>query len=173
MIELLLRIEDLCAELPIAILIGIGILTLIIGFFIWLGGARYIGFLTALLGAAFGAFLGLALSKWFNLHSGVAFISSAVLAIVAYFIRNIVIISLAILGKDSNIDGIKLDKNGNLLVADFNGRIFRITPEGEKTEILNRTAVKQYTADFEYIKEKNLMVVPSLWDNRLTLYEFE
>ena len=34
MIEFLLRIEDLCAEFPTAILIGAGILILIIGFFL-------------------------------------------------------------------------------------------------------------------------------------------
>jgi len=41
---------------------------------------------------------------------------------------------------------------------------------GRKTLLLDRRGPHQYTADFEYIPEEGLLIVPSLYDNRLTAY---
>ena len=55
---------------------------------------------------------------------------------------------------------------------DYAGRLIRVLPEG-KTELLLNTKSRQITlADFEYIPEKNLVVIPTFTDNRVMLYKF-
>ena len=81
--------------------------------------------------------------------------------------------TIACIGQNSIMDGIRIDGNNSYLISDFNGRIFRINRSGEKTEILNRTAPNIFCADFEFIASKNLLIVPSLYDNRITAYTLE
>jgi len=71
------------------------------------------------------------------------------------------------------IDGIQVDKHGNYLVSHYEGRIFRITPSGEITKIVDRTAKGYNTADIEYVPEKDLLIVPSLQSFGLTAYELK
>ena len=78
--------------------------------------------------------------------------------------------TIACIGQNSIMDGIKSDGKDNILISDFNGRIFRISKKGVKTELLNRMAPGMFCADFEYIPDKNLLIVPSLYDNRITAY---
>ena len=75
------------------------------------------------------------------------------------------------LGSGSIMDGLQKDGNGNYLISDFNGRIFRVTKSGEKTELLNRTATQKTCADFVFIPKYKFLVIPSLYDNRLTCYK--
>lgn len=72
--------------------------------------------------------------------------------------------------KGTLIDGIETDEAGNLLVSDYQGKIFRITPEGQKQLLLDATAPKQYCANFAYIPEKSLLIVPTLTDNRIVAF---
>jgi len=65
---------------------------------------------------------------------------------------------------------LRTDGNGNYLISDNKGRIFLITPLGEKTKLLDTTAPQRLCADFEYIIEKNLLVIPTLYDNRIMTY---
>jgi sugar lactone lactonase YvrE len=69
------------------------------------------------------------------------------------------------------VDGIETDEHGNILVSDFNGKIFLVTPEGQKTLLLDSTAPKAYCANFAYVAGKNLLIVPSLSDNRVVAYK--
>jgi DNA-binding beta-propeller fold protein YncE len=79
--------------------------------------------------------------------------------------------TMACIGEGSIMDGITPDGQGNYLVSDYNGRIFRIDKAGGKTLLLDTTAPSQPCADFEYIPEKKLVIVPTLSDNRLVAYE--
>jgi hypothetical protein len=79
--------------------------------------------------------------------------------------------TLVCLGAGSVMDGIRADGRGNYIVSDFNGRAFLVTPAGEKTELLNTSARGIFCADFEYVPGRELLVVPTLNDNRLTAYE--
>lgn len=74
------------------------------------------------------------------------------------------------LGKGSNPDGFKPDGNGNYLVGDYNGRLFLVTPDGEKEELLNTKDAGQTLADFEYIQGKHLLIIPTLFDNRIVAF---
>jgi sugar lactone lactonase YvrE len=81
--------------------------------------------------------------------------------------------TVARLGDGANLDGLRADASGNYLVSDFGGRIFRVTPEGEVTKLLDTTASGARSADFEFVPQANLLVVPGLFDNRLTAYHYE
>lgn len=71
------------------------------------------------------------------------------------------------------IDGIKPDGKGNLLVSHFNGRLYRVTPSGETSRLMDTTARSMRLADFEYVPEKDLLVVPTLQNNTLVAYRFD
>jgi sugar lactone lactonase YvrE len=80
--------------------------------------------------------------------------------------------TIACFGSGSIMDGIRADGEGHYLVSDFNGRLFHVTRSGAKTELLNTTASGAYCADFEYIQPLDLIIVPGLYDNKLTGYTF-
>jgi hypothetical protein len=80
--------------------------------------------------------------------------------------------TLVCLGAGSVMDGVRADGRGNYIVSDFNGRAFLVSPDGGKTELLNTSARGIFCADLEYVPGKELLVVPTLNDNRLTAYEF-
>jgi sugar lactone lactonase YvrE len=71
------------------------------------------------------------------------------------------------------IDGIKLARNGDYLVSHWQGRVFRITPSGDVTKILDLSVPGIYCADFEYIPERDLLIIPTFFDNRLVTYRIE
>ena len=62
------------------------------------------------------------------------------------------------------------DGHGGYLFSDYFGRIFQADARGRRTLLLDRRGPRQYTADFEYIPDRGLLIVPSLYDNRLTAY---
>jgi sugar lactone lactonase YvrE len=80
------------------------------------------------------------------------------------------ITTMASFGPGSTIDGIAMDENGNCLVSDFRGRMFLVSPAGQKTELLNTTAPNIYCADFAYVANEHLLIIPTLYDNRLVSY---
>lgn len=68
------------------------------------------------------------------------------------------------------IDGLSEDGEGNLLASHWEGRLYRITPKGEVTKILDTSNSSRLVADFTFVPERGLLAVPSFTDNRLTLY---
>lgn len=68
------------------------------------------------------------------------------------------------------IDGIKINKDGNYLVSHWQGRVFRITPSGDVTKILDLSVPGIYCADFEYITDRDLLIIPTFFDNRVMAY---
>jgi sugar lactone lactonase YvrE len=77
------------------------------------------------------------------------------------------------LGPGANMDGLVGDGKGGYLFSDYFGRIYRADAEGRKTLLLDRRGPRQFCSDFEYIPEQHLLVVPSLYDNRLTAYQYK
>jgi sugar lactone lactonase YvrE len=71
------------------------------------------------------------------------------------------------------IDGLVKDENGNFLISDNAGRLFRITPDGKEELLLNTKSRQINIADFEYIPEKKILVIPTFTDNRLMMYEIK
>lgn len=68
------------------------------------------------------------------------------------------------------IDGLVKDENGNFLISDNEGRIFRITKDGKDELLLNTKAGQINIADFDYIPEKKLLIIPTLYSNRVIIY---
>ncbi|UCG27517.1 MAG: SMP-30/gluconolactonase/LRE family protein [Bacteroidales bacterium] len=68
------------------------------------------------------------------------------------------------------LDGIRMDKQGNYLVSHWRGRLYRVTPEGTVTLLMDTTIPGYFTADFEYIPEKNLLIMPAFFENRVMAY---
>ncbi|MFC1761228.1 hypothetical protein ACFL6U_04015 [Planctomycetota bacterium] len=98
MVELLLRMETLLLELRTSQLIGAGIPVLLVGLFLWLSGDRYSAAIIGVLGAAVGAVCGLLVSQWFTLDLWWSLaVGAVILAGVSIWLKNVLIIILAIL----------------------------------------------------------------------------
>jgi len=69
------------------------------------------------------------------------------------------------------MDGIKMDEFGNYLISHYEGRIYRVTPSGEATKLLYLQGTR--CADFDYIAEKSLLIIPTLDANELFVYKYE
>jgi len=76
-------------------------------------------------------------------------------------------------GTQTVMDGLAMDENGNILFSDNAGRIFKLSPEGKSELLLNSKTPKINLADFEYIKEKKMLVIPTFYDNRLMMYQYK
>jgi sugar lactone lactonase YvrE len=68
------------------------------------------------------------------------------------------------------MDGIELDKDGNILVSHNEGRLFRVTPDGRVTMILDTTALRMNIADFCYAAGRNMVVIPTYIGSRVAAY---
>jgi DNA-binding beta-propeller fold protein YncE len=69
------------------------------------------------------------------------------------------------------IDGIKTDKDGNYIVSHWEGKVYRITPSGQVTKLLDTTVPGFNCADLEFITEKNLLVIPTFMKNKVAAYK--
>ena len=77
------------------------------------------------------------------------------------------------LGDGSGTDGLIATGDGDFLASDYTGRLYRITPDGVKTLLLDTSAGKTFLADFAYIEKQGLLVVPTFQDNRVIAYRLE
>jgi sugar lactone lactonase YvrE len=68
------------------------------------------------------------------------------------------------------LDGIEDDGEGNLLVSHFEGRLFRVSMDGDIEKLLDTSGPGMGCANFAYVPESNLIVVPTFTDNRVVLY---
>jgi sugar lactone lactonase YvrE len=82
------------------------------------------------------------------------------------------VVILANLG-EGLIDGIEADGGGGLLVSHNEGRILRVTPDGNVEPVLDTTAIRVNVADFAYVPNLRLIVVPTFTDGRLAAYRLD
>jgi sugar lactone lactonase YvrE len=78
--------------------------------------------------------------------------------------------TIVCLGQGSIMDGVRPDGKGNYIISDYYGRVFLVSASGQKTELLNTKTPQLFCADLEYIPEQKLLVIPTLYDNRLMTY---
>jgi sugar lactone lactonase YvrE len=71
------------------------------------------------------------------------------------------------------IDGIEEDGKGNVLVSHNEGRLFRVAPSGEVTKLLDTTVVGQNLANFAYLPDRGLLVIPTWIDSRVVAYTLD
>lgn len=65
------------------------------------------------------------------------------------------------------MDGVTNGPNGSWLVSHNQGRLSQVSARGEVTVLLDLTVPGTVIADFAYIPEKNLLVLPTFFDNRV------
>jgi hypothetical protein len=77
---------------------------------------------------------------------------------------------LARFEQGANIDGIEPDGSGGYLVGDHNGRLFRLTGQGERILLLDTSNPGEKIADFAYIPKLKLLIIPTFDGNSLAAY---
>ena len=68
------------------------------------------------------------------------------------------------------IDGIACLGSGTYLVSHNEGRLFRVTTDGQVVKLIDQTVVGQNIADFAYLPSRRLIVFPTWTDNRVAAY---
>ncbi len=68
------------------------------------------------------------------------------------------------------IDGLKVSGKGDLMVSHWEGRVYKVSPAGDVTKILDTSVPGTYCADFEYIGDEGLLVVPTFIENQVHAY---
>jgi len=71
------------------------------------------------------------------------------------------------------IDGLRPDGNGNLYVSLWKGKIYQLDPDGHIKLILHTENLGEYTADFEFIPEKKMFIIPTFYENRVSAYQID
>ncbi len=79
------------------------------------------------------------------------------------------ITEVARLGR-GNIDGIKPEGNGALLVSHWEGELFRVAPGGAVEKLFDTRAVRRHCADFDYVPGEKLVIVPAFFSDRVDSY---
>ncbi|MEO5907023.1 MAG: hypothetical protein ABIQ11_09865 [Saprospiraceae bacterium] len=68
-----------------------------------------------------------------------------------------------------NGDGIERYRNG-WLVSNWGGEVYYIDDKGRVTEVLDTQEAKLNSADIEVIEDKDLIIIPTFFGNRVTAY---
>jgi DNA-binding beta-propeller fold protein YncE len=71
----------------------------------------------------------------------------------------------------SGIDGVQSDGKGNYFISDWRGKTSYVTSSGQVTVLLDTTDQKINSADIEYIESKQLLLIPTFFDNRVVAYK--
>jgi len=71
------------------------------------------------------------------------------------------------------IDGITDDGSGNILVSHWEGKIYRVSPSGEVERLLDTSVPGTPIADFCYVPDQGLLVVPTFLGNTLAAYKID
>lgn len=68
------------------------------------------------------------------------------------------------------IDGLVMDGQGNFIISDWSGKTELVTEENKIIELLNTSDKNINSADLEYIPAKNMLIIPTFFDNRIVAY---
>jgi DNA-binding beta-propeller fold protein YncE len=72
-----------------------------------------------------------------------------------------------------NPDGIEAIGNNEYLVSSWNGMVHHIDSDWNKTLVLDTRQDSLNAADIEYVKSKNLLLVPTFFKNKVMAYEVD
>jgi len=73
----------------------------------------------------------------------------------------------------SGIDGLRPDGKGNFFISDWHGKTSLVRASGKVDLLLDTTVSKINSADLEYIASKNLLLIPTFFDNKVSAYRAE
>jgi hypothetical protein len=69
-------------------------------------------------------------------------------------------------------DGVEMYRDG-FIISSWEGRVFQVRKDWTFVELMNSTAEKINTADIEVVEDKNLLLIPTFFDNRVVAYEMK
>lgn len=73
----------------------------------------------------------------------------------------------------SGIDGLQPDGKGNYFTSNWRGKTSLVTADGKVHVLMDTSASKIYSADLCYIISKNLLLIPTFFDNRVVAYKMK
>jgi len=71
------------------------------------------------------------------------------------------------------IDGLESIGTDGYIISDWSGHVNLVYPNKEKLEILDTTPVEKNAADIDFIIKKQMLLVPTFYDNRVTAYRLK
>jgi len=71
------------------------------------------------------------------------------------------------------VDGLRDTGGGSYIISDWNGKTELVYPDKPGKVLLDTTAQKINSADVEYIPEKNMLLIPTFFDNRVVAYRLK
>ncbi len=72
---------------------------------------------------------------------------------------------------DGHGDGVVAVNDTSYLLSDWEGQVFYYALDGEMQNLLNTKDQNINAADIEFIKDENLLLVPTFFDNRVVAYQ--
>ena len=75
--------------------------------------------------------------------------------------------------RSGGIDGIEPDGRGNVLVALGDGELFRVSPSGEASKVIDTTGPGLQLGDITYVPERGLLVVPRVYYGSVAAYQMQ
>ena len=73
----------------------------------------------------------------------------------------------------SAIDGLRGDGRGGFIVSDWKGKVSHIDVHGKTIVLLDDSAKNINAADLEFISEKNMLLIPTFFDNRIRAFNYK
>ena len=77
---------------------------------------------------------------------------------------------LEVLKIDGGVDGLEKDVDGIFIFSDWSGKVQIQKAGGEPVVLFNTTDAKINAADIHLIRSKNILLVPTFFDNRIVTY---
>jgi len=71
------------------------------------------------------------------------------------------------------IDGLKSFNKDSFLMSNWKGKVQLVTLSGKPTVLFDTSKDKIQAADFEYISKKNLLIVPTFFNNKIVAYSIK
>jgi DNA-binding beta-propeller fold protein YncE len=68
------------------------------------------------------------------------------------------------------IDGLEPDGKGNYIISDWSGKVQVVSPDKEHVLLFDTTAESVNAADIVYIADRQLLLVPTFFNNRVVAY---
>ncbi len=73
--------------------------------------------------------------------------------------------------REGNIDGIVVRDDGDYLVSHWEGRVYRVTKNGEVEKLLDTSVGGGKVADFGYVSGKDVLIAPTFFGDRVVAYD--
>jgi len=73
----------------------------------------------------------------------------------------------------TGIDGLKPLNGAGYLISNWAGKTSLVNLAGETTLLMDTTEEKINAADFEYIAERRVLIIPTFYDNRIVAYKVD